>query len=96
MPFRKEDIPDELAYKQHYAEGSGPWINRGNSAIIDTTGKILAGPLGEAEGFICADLQPARTCSAKFLLDVAGHYARPDIFKLRIDQRVNPIVEALD
>ncbi len=96
MPLRKDDIPDELAYKQRYPANSGPWINRGNSAIIDTTGDLLAGPLLEAEGFVCAEIQPARALSAKFLLDVAGHYARPDIFQLTVDQRAHPLIEAAE
>ncbi len=94
MPLRKDDIPDDLAYKQRYPADSGPWINRGNSAIIDTTGDLLAGPLLEAEGFVCAELQPARALSAKFLLDVAGHYARPDILQLTVDRTVHPLIEA--
>ncbi len=96
MPLRKEDIPDELGYKQRYSAESGPWINGGNSAIIDTTGNLLAGPLSEAEGFVCAELCPARTRSAKFLLDVAGHYSRPDIFRLIVDRSTHPLVEALE
>lgn len=96
MPLQKSDIPDDLAFKQRYPVENGPWINSGNSAIIDTSGKILAGPLHEAEGFVCAELSPARTHSAKFILDVAGHYARPDIFKLTVDQRKHPLVESLE
>jgi nitrilase len=94
MPLQKSDIPDELAFKQRYPAESGPWINRGNSAIIDTSGKILAGPLCEAEGFVSAEITPARTRSAKFLLDVAGHYARPEIFQLTVDQSAHPMVKS--
>jgi len=96
MPLRKSDIPDDLALQKHYPAEGGPWINRGNSVIIDTSGKILAGPLPEAEGFVCAELSPARTHSAKFLLDVAGHYARPDTFKLAVDLRAHPLIESLE
>ncbi len=93
MPLRKSDIPDELAYKQRYPEESGPWINRGNSAIVDTAGNFLSGPLPEAEGFVCAEINPAWALSAKFLLDVAGHYARPDVFKLTVDRQTHPMIE---
>ncbi len=93
MPLRVSDIPDTLPLKQRYAEASEPWINRGNSAIIDTTGDVLAGPLREAEGFVCAELSAPRTRSAKFMLDVAGHYARPDVFKLSVDRSAHPLVE---
>lgn len=96
MPLRQEDIPDTLSYKQRDAEEREPWINAGNSAIIDTTGNLLAGPLHQAEGFVCAEITPARTQSAKFLLDVAGHYARPDVFKLTVNQRAYPLIQTLE
>lgn len=96
MPLRKEDIPNELGFKQRYPADSGPWINRGNSAIIDPSGNILAGPLPEAEGFVCAELSLSQTRNAKFQLDVAGHYARPDIFKLTVDQSAHPMVTSLE
>ena len=94
--LRKSDIPDELGFKQRYPPESGPWINAGDSAIIDTTGNMLAGPLHEAEGFVCAELNLARVRGAKFLLDVAGHYGRPDVFHLTVDQKARPMVERQD
>lgn len=96
MPLRKSDIPDELPFKQHYPPESGAWINSGNSAIIDTSGHILAGPLHEEEGFVCAELNLARVRGAKFLLDVAGHYGRPDVFHLTVNQSAHPMLERKD
>ncbi len=96
MPLRQSDIPVDLPFKQRYPAESGPWINAGDSAIIDTTGNILAGPLHEAEGFVCAELNLARVRGAKFLLDVAGHYGRPDVFHLTVQQKPRPMVERQD
>lgn len=96
MPLRKSDIPDDLDFKQTYPPESGLWINPGDSAIIDTTGKVLAGPLHEAEGFVCAELDLNRVRGAKFLLDVAGHYSRPDVFHLTVSQKARPMVERVD
>jgi nitrilase len=96
MPLRKNDIPDDLPFKQRYPAESGPWINAGDSAMIDTTGNILAGPLHEAEGFVCAELNLARVRGAKFLLDVAGHYGRPDVFHLTVQQKPRPMIERQD
>ncbi len=96
MPLRKSDIPDDLDFKQTYPPESGLWINPGDSAIIDTTGKVLAGPLHEAEGFVCAELDLNRVRGAKFLLDVAGHYSRPDVFHLTVSQKAQPMVERVD
>jgi nitrilase len=52
----------------------------GNSLIVDPLGEVLAGPLRGEEGVLYAELRLERTVEGKFDLDVAGHYARPDLF----------------
>ncbi len=96
MPLRMSDIPDELAFKKHYPPESGPWINPGDSVIVGTNGKILAGPLHEAEGFVSADIDRSWVRGSRFLLDVAGHYGRPDVFHLTIHQKAHPMIERQD
>lgn len=59
----------------------------GGSAIIGPDGAVLAGPLRDGPGIIHADLDMAALAGAKHTLDVAGHYARPDLFTLTIDRR---------
>jgi nitrilase len=59
---------------------------RGGSAIISPLGKVLAGPLYDREGILCADLDLAEVVRGKFDFDVAGHYARPDVFKLTVNE----------
>ena len=53
----------------------------GRSLIVAPTGDILAGP-SEPEGLTYAQLDPNAIQRGRFDLDVAGHYARPDIFTL--------------
>ncbi len=79
MPLKKEAIPDELDFKSLYPEEK-EWINKGNSYIIGPNGKILAGPAEAEEKILYADLDFADILSAKRSFDVAGHYARPDVF----------------
>jgi len=52
-------------------------------------GKILAGPTYEAECILTADVDPGEIAEGKFDLDVAGHYARPDVFRLEVNDREN-------
>lgn len=59
---------------------------RGGSVIVSPLGEVLAGPLFDQEGFVCADLDLAEVAQSKFDFDVLGHYARPDIFQLTINE----------
>jgi nitrilase len=65
---------------------------RGGSAIVSPLGEVLAGPLYDQEGILYADLDLAQVAGGKFDFDVVGHYARPDVFELRIDERPKPAV----
>jgi len=60
---------------------------QGGSAIISPLGEVLAGPLYDQEGTLFADLDLAEVVRAKFDFDVVGHYARPDIFQLIVNER---------
>ena len=62
-------------------------ICRGGSAIISPLGEVLAGPLFDQEGILYADLDLAEVARAKLDFDVVGHYARPDVFQLTVDER---------
>lgn len=62
-------------------------ICRGGSCIIDPFGRVLAGPDTEGEAVLVAEIDRAQILRGKFDLDVVGHYARPDIFELRVDER---------
>ncbi|MBW7934358.1 MAG: carbon-nitrogen hydrolase family protein [Gemmatimonadaceae bacterium] len=63
-----------------------PLIN-GGSMIVGPMGEVLAGPLEGTEGLLTAQIDPREVVRARFDLDVSGHYARPDIFTLSIDER---------
>jgi nitrilase len=55
---------------------------RGGSAIVAPDGRYLAGPLFGEEGILTAELDLGEVTAARQLLDVAGHYSRPDVFRL--------------
>jgi len=65
---------------------------RGGSAIISPLGEVLAGPLFDQEGILYADLDMAEVARSKFDFDVTGHYARPDVFQLNINEKPLPPV----
>jgi nitrilase len=57
---------------------------RGGSAIVAPDGRYVSPPVYDRETLMVADLDLAETDEAKMTLDVSGHYARPDVFDLRI------------
>ncbi len=60
---------------------------RGGTAVYGPLGECLAGPLWDDEGIVAADLDLSAIARAKFDFDVTGHYARPDVFRLEVDER---------
>ncbi len=60
---------------------------RGGSVIISPLGEILAGPLYDEEGILYATLDLADVARGKLDFDVTGHYARPDLFQLIVNER---------
>jgi nitrilase len=61
------------------------WI-RGGSVIVSPLGKVLAGPCYDGECVLRAEVDPGEIAEGKFDLDVAGHYARPDVFRLDVNE----------
>jgi predicted amidohydrolase len=58
----------------------------GDSCIIDPRGEVIAGP-AEGETILLAEGSRQMVLAAKAGCDVAGHYSRPDIFKLLVNRR---------
>jgi nitrilase len=61
-------------------------LSRGGRAIISPLGKVLAGPLFDQEGILTAQLDLAEVARGKFDFDVVGHYSRPDVFQLIVNE----------
>jgi nitrilase len=59
-------------------------LGRGGSAILAPDGSYLAGPLYDEEGILYAELDPARLLEERQRFDAAGHYHRPDVFRLEV------------
>lgn len=68
-------------------------LMRGGSLIVSPLGKILAGPAGEGETILYADIDLDEIVKGKLDLDTVGHYARPDVFSLSVDERPKPAVK---
>jgi nitrilase len=83
---RGADMPADLPGRAELYPDADEWVNAGDSVIVAPGGTIVAGPLHQAEGILYADCDPERASAAHRMLDVAGHYGRPDVFHLTIDR----------
>ena len=73
-------------------EGWPERLCAGGSAIYSPSGACLAGPLWDQEGILFARLDPDAVTRGKFDFDVVGHYARPDVFQLSVNESPFPPV----
>ncbi len=70
---------------------------RGGSCIVSPFGDLLAGPVYGAEQILTAELDLGEIARGKFDLDVVGHYSRPDVFQLHVDERAQrPVSSTVD
>lgn len=90
MAYKKEAILARFGELEPYYADVGAWINTGNSMITDPDGAVLAGPLSKDEGILYAQIDLKMLRGSKWNLDVAGHYARPDAFRLRVQKTPDP------
>jgi len=91
--LRASDIPEDFPQKSSLYPDADEWVNSGGSVIIEPGGKIIAGPLHQTEGILFHDLDLNLVRTAKRALDVVGHYARPDIFKLHVNTAAQSPIE---
>lgn len=78
--------PRELGIEVPHWEPDLPLI-QGNSMIVGPLGDVLAGPLKGQTGLLVATVDLNELIQARYDFDVVGHYSRPDVFSLSVDER---------
>ena len=81
---RRADLPPGYPTGRFPAEQEV--LIRGGSCVVGPLGQLLAGPVYGEECVLTAELDRADLARAKFDFDVVGHYARPDVFTLHVNE----------
>jgi predicted amidohydrolase len=85
---RRRDFPTDYPLDMAPLAGSGSdaVLIDGGSVIVDPLGELLAGPHYDGERVLIAEIDRGAIARGKYDLDVVGHYARPDVFRLHVDE----------
>ena len=85
--MQANDLPDDFPERGKLYPDPDEWINPGDSVVITPNGEIAAGPMHKEAGILYCQVDRELVGAARRTLDVAGHYARPDIFTLHVNTR---------
>lgn len=80
------DIPDAVPHKDAIFPGADEWINEGGATVYEPFGPAIAGPMLKEKDILYADYDLEKVIDGRRSMDVAGHYARPDIFKFAVNK----------
>ena len=81
---RRGDYP--TIYHTEFGDDPDTIMSRGGSCIIGPLGQILAGPNYDGEAILTADIDLDEITRSRLDFDAVGHYSRPDVFKLTVDE----------
>lgn len=83
--LRRGDCPED--YDAIQGDDPSTILMRGGSCIVSPLGQLLAGPNFDGPTILTADIDRGEIARGKFDFDVMGHYSRPDIFRLHVNER---------
>jgi nitrilase len=81
--LRRSQFPADM--NNRLPEAPDTVLMRGGSMIIDPLGKVLAGPVFNEDALLTAELDMSIIPMAQMDFDAVGHYARPDVFSLKVN-----------
>ena len=87
-----DDLPADVPHRDAVWPDAG-WLNPGDSVAVAPGGRVVAGPLHEEHGILLAEIDTRTAAEDHRTMDVAGHYGRPDVFRVTVDRSPRPPIE---
>ena len=96
-----EAIPDDLEVKDALVEvaesnADPSLVLEGGSGVVGPDGAWVAEPVAGRETIVYAEIDLARIAEEQQALDSAGHYNRPDVFRLTVNEQPQRQVEWIE
>ena len=82
---RVSDMPADYPVKDAFKD-YGEWLSQGGAIVVAPGGQVVGGPMRSETGVLSAEVNLDLLRTAKRTFDVAGHYSRPDVFSLSVEQ----------
>lgn len=90
---KRSDYKEGVDYHQTFAsDDPDSVICSGGSCIINPYGELMAGPNYESEVVLTAEIDLDEIIRSKIDFDPVGHYSRPDVFSLVVNEKLNSAV----
>jgi nitrilase len=84
--IQASDIPADFPDRARIFPDPDDWLCDGDAVVVHPSGRIAAGPLRREKGILFAEIDAEFARRSRRSLDVTGHYARPDIFRLTVNR----------
>jgi len=88
--LQASDLPGDMPGRESLFPDADEWINDGDAVVIEPFGGPVAGPLNRDKRILYAEIDTDAARNARRSLDIAGHYSRPDIFRLEVNRQAMP------
>ncbi|PWA12336.1 nitrilase [Pueribacillus theae] len=82
----KDMYPEDISSRKEF-EDLPHELTLGGSCIVDPLGEFIVEPVMGEEKIIYANINLDKIAEAQFDFDVVGHYSRPDVFQLTVNEQ---------
>jgi nitrilase len=90
--IQARDVPADFPGREQVFPNDDDWLCSGDSAVVSPGGNFVAGPRHRERGVLWAHCDIAEVVAGRRSLDVAGHYHRPDVFRLEVRRSPLPVI----
>ena len=84
--MRKHDIPEQVPHVKKIIKNCPEILANGGSCVASPQGEWLIEPHTDSEALLIAELVHSKVREERQNLDPSGHYARPDVLQLTVNQ----------
>lgn len=87
---QRRDYP--ITYTTSFGEDPDAILSRGGSCIVGPLGNVIVEPCWDREVILTAELDRRELLRARYDFDCVGHYSRPDVFQLIVDEKPRSVL----